>query len=313
MRSLPVSVHLYPNESPVSFFSRLCTANRVSEHDVWRAMRQEDPLLGPGIAPNTALEAVCELAGLPPRAFVDNGHRYASTCRHDPTLWVRSCPYCNGAAPGLMTLCRRCTQGELVFVERLSGPVCLRHGRWHANGLDLDVSDIDGLVGAQRRLNGNLHASSIGYRTTIAAIARDLMNGWWHPARGSAETMDLDDQWASLPGLIELILALASPRMFEVLDDAKLANRIVAALLLRLGAEARTNGDLRSTIAQVPRDRADDDTDVPEALLKRMKTIRAGLLRHMNTRIDRWPNFRGTSHAGRPVRFVPPEYRASLR
>ncbi len=61
-------------------------------------------------------------------------------------------------------------------MERLSGPICVRHARWHSNGLDIDVRDYLPSLIAQKRLNGSLHQQSIGYRTPVATIARDIIH-----------------------------------------------------------------------------------------------------------------------------------------
>lgn len=321
MRSLPVRVRMYRDESPVSYFSRLCAANRVTEHAVWRILREEDPLLGLNISPFAARDALCELAALPPRSFKENGHRYASTCGHDPTLWVRACSYCNGTSPGLMSLCRRCSQGELVLVERAVGPICVKHARWHANGLDVDVRSFVEAREAQKRLNGGLHASSIGYRSTIAAVARDAMNGWWHPARSSSEQVGLAQEISRLPQLIELVLSLSSRPLFDLFDDGSVSNRELAELLISLGKAALHGGSLEDVI-QAAVEAADGKrsarpagvvSDEASQAVRRMKTIRSQLLRHMNVRVDRWPSYRGESGASRPIPYSPPPYRTSIR
>lgn len=321
MRSLPVRVRMYRDESPTSYFSRLCSANRVTEHTVWRNFREEDPLLGPNISAFAARDALCELAALPPRSFKDNGHRYASMCGHDPTQWIRSCSYCNGTSPGLMSLCRRCTQGELVLVERAVGPICVKHARWHANGLDVDVRSFDLARNAQKRLNGGLHASSIGYRSTIAAVARDAMNGWWHPARSSSEQVGLAQEIGQLPQLIELVLSLSSTRMFDLIDNSSVSNRDLAELLISLG-NAALHGDSLVEVLHAASQAVDgrrsgrpteESSDGVAQAVRRMKTIRSQLLRHMNVRTDKWPTYRGESGAGRAIGFSPPAYRASIR
>lgn len=321
MRSLPVRVRIYRDESPVSFFSRLCSANRVTEHAVWRMLRDEDTLLGPNINPFAARDALCEIAALPARTFADNGHRFASMCHHDPTLWVRACPYCNGTSPGLLSLCRRCANSELVLVERLVGPICVKHARWHANGLDIDVRTTYLARDAQKRLNGGLHAASIGYRSTIATVARDAINGWWHPARSSSQQIGLAKEIAQFPQLIELLIALSSPSMLDLLDNAVVSNRALAELLVSLG-KAASRGDnldeLLKTANEAIQSRhqgrptQEPSQEVAQAA-RRMKTIRGQLLRHMNVRTDRWPTYRGESGAGRPIGFSPPAYRASIR
>lgn len=301
MRALPVPVRFYPDETVSSFFSRLCAANQISEYEAWRALRQEDPELGIAVTPPIARVAIEELGGLR-RDAMPRIRRNYSTCKHDPTLWVRACTFCNGQGFGPTTLCRRCSRGDLVFVERFSGPICVRHARWHSNGLDIDVRDHLPSLIAQKRLNGSLHQQLIGYRTPIATIARDIIHEWWHPARLSTEQIGLEEEITGLPRLVETMAALASPALQTLLTYEHASYKAIAAVLMRLGAAARADENVTRFAETIGIDepnsalhiggekwslmssRSGPALEAPERLWRRILTVRAALLKHRNVR-----------------------------
>lgn len=301
MRALPVPVRFYPDETVSSFFSRLCAANQISEYEAWRALRQEDPELGIAVTPPIARVAIEELGGLR-RDAMPRIRRSYSTCKHDPTMWVRACTFCNGQRFGPATLCRRCSRGDLVFVERFSGPICVRHARWHSNGLDIDVRDHLPSLIAQKRLNGSLHQQLIGYRTPIATIARDIIHEWWHPARLSTEHIGLEEEITGLPRLVETMAALASPALQTLLNYEHASYKAIAAVLMRLGAVARAGENVTRFAETIGIDepnsalhiggekcsltssRSGPALEAPERLWRRILTVRAALLKHRNVR-----------------------------
>lgn len=301
MRALPVPVRLYPAETVSSYFSRLCLANRISEYEVWRALKQEDPGLGPAVAPRTAIAAIEELGGLRHRTIAPPAD-ISSTCKHDPTMWVRACRFCNGAGFGPTTLCRRCTAGDLVFVDRITGPICVKHARWHSNGLDIDIRAHPASLRSQTKLNGSLHQRSIGYRSPVAFVSRDIVNGWWHPARLSKEEIGLEDELRGLPRLVETMTVLTSPTMHQLLTHDHASHRAIAGVLMRIGAVARSGDNITRFAETISVDehrssfriggetwplsspRSGPALEAPEKLWRRILTVRAALLQHRNLR-----------------------------
>lgn len=301
MRALPVPVRFYPDETVSSFFSRLCAANQISEYEAWRALRQEDPELGIAVTPPIARVAIEELGGLRRDAMLRIRRSY-STCKHDPTMWVRACTFCNGRGFGPTTLCRRCARGDLVFVERSSGPICVRHARWHSNGLDIDVRDYFPSLIAQKRLNGSLRLSALAYRSPVATVARDIVNEWWHPARLSPEQIGLEKELLDLPRLVETMTALTSPELHALLTHERASHRAIAAVLMRMGAVARAGGNITRFTETIRVDEPHAALHVggevwsltssssgpalgaPERLWRRILTVRAALLQHRDVR-----------------------------
>lgn len=293
MNPLPVRILRYPAESPASYYSRLCAANCISEHVMWRSLFEQYPQIGTAVRPRSAPELVEFLGGLPPRSFVRRRGEFVSMCRHDPTLWVRACAFCNGTYLGLASLCRRCTAGELVLVERLAGPICVKHARWHTNGLDIDISGRAAQLNAQRRLNRWLHPRAIGHRTALAGVARDVVNSWWHPRNRSKDQLSLRQEIEGLPCLVDVLCALASPRMTELLDT-QVTGRALAGVLIRMSYGVASGLDSRAlakNIVPVYREDGSPDRSLPEEhvlkLIARSSTIRGGLGRHLSRWSDR--------------------------
>lgn len=289
MRALPVKVRLFPSEAAASYFARLCAANLIPEHTMWRSLRLEYPRLGTAIRPSAVPGFVAALGGLPSDSFTRRSREYVSMCPHDPTLWVRSCAFCNGTYRGLESLCRRCTAGELVLVERLSGPICGKHARWHANGLDIDVSGRTTQLRAQRRLNRWLHLNDIGYRTALAAMARDVTNSWWHPRNKSVEQLSLSEEIAGLSRLVDVLEVLGSLRMTTVMDG-HLPGRALAGILMRMSSGVARGLDAATLIASIDPGPYEEgiDRSLPEEqvrmLIARASTIKGALGRHRTSR-----------------------------
>lgn len=247
---LPVRVRPYPAETVTSYFHRLSTANHLPERALWREVRNEYPEAPQAVAPRSAAHVVCQLGGLPewylPDSIPDR------RCTHDPTVWVRRCPNCRSGY-GSVTMCRRCTGGDLVIVAQQVGPICVKHQRWHAGGLDIDVSNLPAQVSAQRRLNGALRMKFISHITPEAAIARDLIHGWIDaPPRQDGE-VDHASEIASLPALVDLLVLLSSAEMISILQDAEIRSQILMRLLrcIAQGADAGITvlGAVRQLIA----------------------------------------------------------------
>ncbi|KQZ23248.1 hypothetical protein ASD43_01855 [Microbacterium sp. Root553] len=180
-----------------------------------------------------------------------------------------------------------------MLVERLTGPICVKHERWHANGLDIDVSGRAAQLKAQRRLDRWLHPIAIGHRTALAAIAREVINSWWHPRNRSTNQLSLRDEIEGLPRLLDVVSALCSPRMTEVMAT-ELTGRALAGILIRMSYGVANGLDSRALtemIAPVYREDGNLDRSLPEDhvlhLIARSSTIRSGLGRHLNRRAER--------------------------
>lgn len=307
-RALPVRVAPVRRETVDSYWSRLCSANAIPPHVLWRSLRRADPTLPLGITPRQASRLVEDLGGVPRGLF--GNERRATVCGHvERTQRVR-CPHCRMLPPP-ESLCRRCTSGEIVFVARPAGPICIRHRRWHHAGVDIDVSGIPGLRWPQRQLNGTLRLRGIGYRSAAVVAAHDLL-ALWRKVECSTADADADaDADANADAdrpmeirdfrvVVSLAVALTDPQSLQTFALPSLGRKAQAILVDSLvrrvlqPANARTSPDSGTPLAFRDRELRIDSApsraqgELPlsvfgAALVPRMPTVRARLLRHRDS------------------------------
>lgn len=293
-------VQPWPGEAIVSFYRRLCDANNVGPYDVWQAIRAEYPdTTSVALSPSQAWPAISELAGLPARYRWLNGT--VDGCAHEPDRWVRRCSVCNGTADAPISMCRRCTAGELVLVYAHVGPICVKHARWHHGGLDIDIRGRTQQLNAQRRMSGALHDRTVMYCSRIATIAREILNEWWWPMRRSNDALSLETEIEEYPLLVDLLLSLTTPSMTKIMEH-NLGRRMQAVALQRVAQAVRDGKDPSRVVAgfkivdrefratnadgstSTTRNWGPVDPTISEALMYRMPTVRAGLLAHRSNR-----------------------------
>lgn len=234
---LPVRVVPFPAETTRSFYRRLCRANGVSETDLWWWLRRFDPSVPKSLSPRSGVYLVETLGALPPRYLseLDN----AKDChKHERGAWNRRCDVCRSFVSGAWAMCRRCAHGEAVEVSLATGPICVKHRRWHLQGTDIDVSAQRLQLTAQRVLNGPLRMRKIHYRSPEAAVVRELIHGWHPPFRQADCQIEFEEELRSLPLLVWMLTELSSPFMNELLDDNKVPDVTLAVVLREFSATA---------------------------------------------------------------------------
>ena len=215
---LPVRVVPLPAETVRSFYRRLCEANGLSQRDLWLHIRHLEPNAPLQLNPSTVPHIVSMLGGLPPLYLPDlTSDR---ECKgHEPDIWSRLCPRCCGSAASASTMCRRCAHGDIASLHLQTGPICVKHRRWHLNGLDLDVSTHRAQLAAQRVLNGSLRMRQIHYRSLEAGAVRELIHGWKPPLARTDHQIALKEELEALPLLVWMLTELSTQFMIEILKD----------------------------------------------------------------------------------------------
>lgn len=272
LRALPVRVRRWHEETPESYVARLSAANRITYEDLWIIVRRADPHRSPRPTQKHAEEALARLSGLPARPG-----------------WARG----QGHQASLSVICRRCAHGEHIEVNVCVGPVCVRHRRWHAGGMDIDVSGRTGILRSQKILNGRLALRNISYGGPEGITARELLTQWrmTQPQQVST-TSEVDD----FPLIVQLIQRLTDTPMTALLSRTGAGYRGQAAAIETvftslLGdrsdrvqkVELRGREVLVDNVAFGAMAQAFPINEFAETLVSRMPTIRARLLRHRNT------------------------------
>ncbi len=287
IRPLPVPVRLYPGEAATSYWSRLCTANAISERDLWLALRHADRGLPTGVSPRAALAYVEALGGLRDGALVrDSG---GQACSHGGATRQVECPSCR-MIPDAVTLCRRCAAGDRITVARMHGPVCIRHRRWrNSEGYAPTARHL----AAQRRLNGSLARRGVSYGSSEVEAAAELLQ--LRATRDIDIEVHPDPEVQLFPERIELTALLTDDRLANVLMPpgcgghalATLFDRLVEAHEAGLRASERMLDGLRIQGRElwmggsaIPLQGGCALTPFAQRVLPRAATIRAHALRH---------------------------------
>lgn len=224
VRSLPIDVPVFPNETVSSYWRRLCAANHVSERSVWACLREMRPDLPVAPAPYYAPVLVARLGNRAPDVFRDPWHGAIGS-----NGLFRRRTVARGAA-----VCRRCAGGDEIYVEGVVGPICLKHRRWHLNGADRDVSDLPVHLAAQRKLNGGMKLLRADYDPSRMRAIRELLS-LWSPAEFGTELFRAQIVPDSFPYEVELLLRLTRPEVASVLVRSRVPlpyrAKLVAAIV----------------------------------------------------------------------------------
>ena len=275
---LPVRVVPLPAETVRSFYRRLCGANGLSQRDLWLHIRHLEPNAPLQLNPSTVPHIVSMLGGLPPLYLPDlTSDR---ECKgHEPDIWSRLCPRCCGSAASASTMCRRCAHGDIASLHLQTGPICVKHRRWHLNGLDLDVSTHRAQLAAQRVLNGSLRMRQIHYRSLEAGAVRELIHGWKPPLARTDHQIALKEELEALPLLVWMLTELSTQFMIEILKDKTVPSLTLATVLHEFRTSARERRPIQEVVAAVLEREAAGvkapDHAKPE-LLRYMRVTRVG-------------------------------------
>ena len=285
VRALPVAVNAFPGETIDSYWRRLCAANEIDEKDLWLSLRRHDRTLPIAVTPRQSVAQVADLSG--------HRFRYGESdqaCGHGVRSQRVRCRRCQ-LLPSVVSMCLRCSSGEKVSLARTTGPICIRHRRWHDNYLDIDVSGYPRHLTSQRALNGSLRLRGVSYQSSEGLVARDLLARYRSTGRGtacSAQASQLDD----FPIVAEIMGALTCPSALDMLTQRRMSRlsraseieHIVATTLG--GAASRGGGSTSDRDGGVRRETGRGQTspasEFAMALAARMPTITARLLRHRN-------------------------------
>lgn len=294
-RQLPVRVRPYPAETVSSYFRRLSIWNSVPERDLWKIVRDADPEVPMTVSPSAAPDIVARLGGIPAWCF---GERLgpAIRCVHEPGWWKRRCYNCR-CGYGTVTMCQRCACGEVVTTTQQVGPICVRHKRWHAGGLDIDVSHLPAHLSAQRHLNRSLHMRFISHRTPEAAVARGLIHGWYDGPRPLNAVLDPDQEIEDFPVVVALLERLSAPVVLKMVREQPASGKAMRETLLnmtpaneeptderpRLRLGPAVAGDLLSHLTRRRQHRQDPLWEIHEASERRRRDFDS--IRHQTERL----------------------------
>lgn len=178
VRSLPIGVRPLSAETVSGYLARLAAANMLTPRDL-RLHVTTIAGLSPS-RPNLERAAawVEHLGGLTPGHFDADARRNAMYVRCQHYQWQPArCKQC-GYTQRPRTACQRCAEGADTTVCSRGGAVCNRHGRWHLDGADLDLSPFPEYTHAERCLSGTLWKRGIGLTTGELQLAATLIRYW---------------------------------------------------------------------------------------------------------------------------------------
>lgn len=203
-------VPVFPHETADSYWRRLCAFNCVEPGVVWKQLQVERPELPTAPAAYLAPQAIARLGGLPADAFPPPVRMHVGTGGR-----VRRRGVSEGAS-----MCRRCAAGQEVYVRGMSGPVCVKHRRWHLGGADDDISDRPRHIASQRKLNGAMKLRGAGYDSHTMTAVRELIFLWGTDdiRRGATESKIIFERF---PLEVEILVRLTMPDVVHALLSNK--------------------------------------------------------------------------------------------
>lgn len=219
LRALPVRVTPYPRETPDSYAIRLCRRNGLTWREFWGQVHRADPTsanVTNGVFTRVP-DVLCLLGEIDAREHPQLTKRW--TCNR---YCVKNLELCNNwhRPTDVSRMCRRCSYGDKVDVFGAPGPVCVRHARWHQDGLDLDVTAFPELLQAQRILNGSMRLSGLTLASPEAKFIQGMLYGWteWGDTTARTEVPTVT-RMADLPTVVRGMLLLASDEFLGLVED----------------------------------------------------------------------------------------------
>jgi hypothetical protein len=216
IRALPISARPVDGETSESYFGRLATANSVPAESLWGYLRK----LHAGLPiKRTAELATLELeilGGIPPLWFRNNRQHHLLPIRCPHTRWKMAiCTTCS-RLPAPQSGCLLCGHGHATQVTTRTGPICLRHNRWHYDSSDVDITQLAGHVDAEKVFRRTLTARGISLETGELHLASELILAWEQPElRGQGTDGGL--LLPLFPLAVSLAVALTDPEFVELL------------------------------------------------------------------------------------------------
>lgn len=216
IRALPIPVRPIDGETSASYFRRLATENSLPLETLWgclRHLRKELPVKRNVELATTELET---LGGLPPGWFTKNRRHHLLPIRCPHSRWAFAvCMRCS-RLPTTQSGCIRCGHGHKTQVTTRTGPICIRHGRWHLADADINVSALKGYIAAERAFRGTLTRRGISLNTGELLLASHLLSAWAAPVPDPSYSLD-DALFWSFPSIVNLTIVLTDPEFIELL------------------------------------------------------------------------------------------------
>jgi hypothetical protein len=298
IRALPGSVRPVDGETSESYFSRLATANSVAAESLWGYLRKLHTGLPVKRDPELATLELEALGGIPPLWFRGNRQRHLLPIRCPHTRWnMTVCATCS-RLPSPQSGCLRCGHGYATQVTTRTGPICLRHNRWHYDSTDLRLTESAGHVAAEKTFRRTLTARGISLETGELRLASHLIRAWEPPVLGALEASG-GELFHTFPLAVDLAVALTDPEFVGLLLSPRWSPSEHATLLSMtitevVGHPQHTDADdlwetvnhhaeaVRAAYGMVGTRRSSRACTMQRAFYAAAYTHRACLLRHLD-------------------------------
>lgn len=246
LMTLPVRLVPLSGEAPEGFAARLAVANFVTGPELNAWISPAGVAVVRGAQWISALERAASL----PMGFFQRArrrHLLYATCHHYGWRRMR-CVKCD-IIDVPRTGCIRCAGGEPTTVFARGGAVCVRHRRWHHDGLDIDLRGRPDYAHAEARMSGWLWFHGVTLHTgefelaTALVIAAVADNAERH-RRTRLRRLMLDDHSGISPLLLfypeitDLTCALTDPAVASALCTHRERPERQAQMLIGLAVGA---------------------------------------------------------------------------
>lgn len=314
IRALPIPIRPVDGETSESYFGRLTTANSVPAESLWgylRKLRAGLPVKRNAELATLELEV---LGGIPPLWFRNNRQHHLLPIRCPHTRWnMAICTTCS-RLPARQSGCLHCGHGYATQVTTRTGPICLRHNRWHYDSSDIQIAKSAGYVDAEKVFRRTLTARGISLETGELRVASELVRGWEPPEPGPLAA-DGGQLLHTFPLAVSLAVALTDPEFVELLLSPRWSPSQHATLLSMtitdvVGHPERSDTDVlwqtvndhakavRAAYGMVGTRRSSRACTIERAFFTAAYTHRACLLRHLDAK--QMPTIRNPKQ-GRPA------------
>ena len=232
VRPLPVSVRPLGGETVTGYAGRLAVANGLTAQQLRLHVKDLAGLSATHTDLERAAPWVERLGRLTPNHFTADARRHSVYVRCKRSEWRPwPCPDC-GYPQEPRTACLRCTHGHPTTVRSRGGAICNRHGRWHVNGHDVDVSELPEYLHAERCLSGTLWKRGISLSTGELQLAAALIGHWAHDNEPTRWMQRRADALGVDAGTDDTVLLFAYPEIVAltaVLTDMSFASYLLTS------------------------------------------------------------------------------------